>query len=407
MDLQIDRIEILLLAAALVAMLCRRLQFPYTVGLVLTGVALSFVPFAPTVTLTKELLFSALLPPLIFEAALFLPWNSLRKEMPVVLLMATVGLILAAAITALGMHFLVGWPLLAAGVFGVLIAATDPVSVIATFKESGVTGRLRLLVEAESLFNDGTAAVLFGLLMALSEGASPTLPGLAWNVAWIVGGGVGIGGVLALAVLFIAGKTTDHLVEITLTTVIAYGSFLSAEHLHCSGVLATLTAGIVVGNRGHLGAMSDKGREAAEAFWEYVAFVSNSLIFLLIGTHEAQQDFKSVWWASVVAIALVILGRAAVIYPVSLAFSRSGLRMSSAYQHVMFWGGLRGALALALALGLPAAFPLRNQIVSVAFAVVAFSVLVQGLTMTPLLRRLKLLPGLGDAAAASGRGDSA
>lgn len=402
MELQIDRIELLLLIAALVAMVSRRFRFPYTVGLVVTGVALSIFPFVQAISMTKELLFSALLPPLIFEAALYLEWPDLRREMLPVLLMATIGLILAAAVTALGLHLLAGWPPIAAGIFGILIAATDPVSVIATFKETRVTGRLRLLVEAESLFNDGTAAVLFGLLVAIAQGASPTLLGLAANTLWTVGGGIASGGLLALGLLYLAGKTTDHMVEITLTTVAAYGSFLVAERFHCSGVLATLTAGLVVGNRGHLGAISAKGREAAEAFWEYVAFVSNSMIFLLIGLHEAQQDFSTVLGVSVIAIVLVTLGRAVAIYPICFLLSRSSLRISKAFQHVMFWGGLRGALALALALGLPPELPFREQIVSVAFAVVAFSVMVQGLTMTPLLRHLNLLPsatGAGDASA--------
>lgn len=392
MEFHIDRIELLLLIAALVAMVCRRFSFPYTVGLVFTGVALSFLPFMPTMTLTTELLFSALLPPLIFQAAMLLPWPELRREMPVIIPMATIGLALAALVTALGMHFLVGWPPIAAGIFGILIAATDPVSVIATFKEARVEGRLGLLVEAESLFNDGTAAVLFALLLAIAGGASPTFMGLMGDTLWVVGGGIASGGLAALALLYVAGKTTDHLVEITLTTVAAYGSFLLAERFHCSGVLATLTAGLVVGNRGHLGAISEKGREAAEAFWEFAAFVANSLIFLLIGLHEAQQDFSSVWMVAVAAVALVTVGRALVIYPISFLFSRSGLRLSMAFQHIMFWGGLRGALALALALGLPPSIPFREQIVSVAFAVVAFSVVVQGLTMTPLLRLLGLLP---------------
>lgn len=392
MEFVIDRIEFLLLVAALVAMLARRYRFPYTVGLVVTGLTLSALPFVHSVALTKELLFSALLPPLIFEAALFLRWPSLRKEMPVVILMATVGLVLAALVTASGLYWLVGWPAISAGIFGVLIAATDPVSVIATFKEARVTGRLSLLIEAESLFNDGTAAVLFALLVAIAQGTSPTFAGLLGNTLWIVGGGIACGGLLALAVLYLAGKTTDHLVEITLTTVSAYGSFLLAEHFHCSGILATLTAGLVVGNRGPLGAMSNKGREATEAFWEYVAFVSNSLIFLLIGLHEAQQDFSSVLGVAAIAIVLVTLGRAAAIYPLAFLISRSSLRISAAHQHVMFWGGLRGALALALALGLPPDLPFQKQIVSVAFAVVAFSVMVQGLTMAPLLRHLNLLP---------------
>lgn len=392
MEFQIDRIELMLLIAALVAMISSRFRFPYTVGLVFAGIALSFLPFVPTLTMTKELIFSALLPPLIFEAALFLPWKELRRELPIIILMATVGLLLAAIVTSAGLHSLAGWPLESAGVFGVLIAATDPVSVIATFKEASVKGRLRLLVEAESLFNDGTAAVLFGVLVAVGDGVGfPSPLNLAVDMVLVVGGGVACGGLVAVSVIYLAGKTTDHLVEITLTTVSAYGSFLLAEHLHCSGILATLTSGLIVGNCGPLGAMSTKGREIAEAFWEYVAFVSNSLIFLLIGIHEAQRDFSGMWASAIIAVVLVIIGRIVTIYPIAFLFSRSHLRIACAHQHIMFWGGLRGALALALALGLPPSLPFREQIVSTAFAVVAFSVIVQGLTMFPLLRRLKLL----------------
>jgi CPA1 family monovalent cation:H+ antiporter len=141
-----------------------------------------------------------------------------------------------------------------------------------------------------------------------------------------------------------------------------------------------------------LGAISHKGREAAEAFWEFAAFISNSLIFLLIGLHEAKQEFSAIWPVALIAILLVTVGRAMVVYPTARLFGKSSLRMSLAYQHIMFWGGLRGALALALALGLPAYIPYRESIVSVTFAVVAFSVLIQGLTMNGLLKYLGLLP---------------
>jgi monovalent cation:H+ antiporter, CPA1 family len=188
--------------------------------------------------------------------------------------------------------------------------------------------------------------------------------------------------------MFLAGRTTDHLVEITFTTLAAYGSFFLAEHFHCSGVLAALTAGLVVGNYGVLGSISAAGRGAVESFWEYVAFVVNSLIFLLIGGREAQQHFGSLWLPVVVAITLVTLGRAAAIYPLCVVFARSQLKVDMRHQHILFWGGLRGALALALVLGLPDDLPHHNEIVTVAFAVVAFSIFAQGLTMTPLLRKL-------------------
>jgi CPA1 family monovalent cation:H+ antiporter len=170
--------------------------------------------------------------------------------------------------------------------------------------------------------------------------------------------------------------------------VAAWGSFLLAEHLQLSGVLATLAAGLLMANYRSLGEISPRGKGAVEDFWEYAAFIANSLVFLLIGMRSAQVDVRAVWVSAVAAILLVTLGRAAAIYPCCLLFAGSGLRVSARHQLVLFWGGLRGALALALALGLPPEIPLREQIVTISFAVVAFSVFVQGLTMTPLLRRV-------------------
>jgi CPA1 family monovalent cation:H+ antiporter len=182
------------------------------------------------------------------------------------------------------------------------------------------------------------------------------------------------------------------LVELTFTTVAAYGSFLLAEQFHFSGVLATIVAGLIIGNRGPLGVLSDHGREAVEAFWEYAAFAANSLVFLLIGMHETSQQFASVWLPTLVASVFVIIGRAVAVYPICLLFSRSDLRVTTRHQLALLWGGLRGALALALALGLPAGMARREEIITVSFAVVAFSIFVQGLTMPPLLRLIGELP---------------
>ena len=245
MGLSIESIELLLLVAAVVAMLARRLRVPYSVGLVVAGISLALLPFAPKIELTKDLIFTVLLPPLIFEAAFYLHWRELRRDLPVVLVLASVGVLLSAAVTAVGMHLFAGWQWPSALVFGVLIAATDPVSVIATFKEAGVAGRLRLLVEAESLFNDGTAAVAFGIVVSLAMGHNLTRLEMGATLFLTVGGGILCGAALTGILLLIAGRTDDHLVEITLTTVAAYGSFLLAEHLHFSGVLATLTAGLI------------------------------------------------------------------------------------------------------------------------------------------------------------------
>lgn len=391
MEMQIKTIGVLLIIAAIVAMVARRFQFPYTVGLLFAGISLSLLPFIPSFELTKELIFSLLLPPLIFEAALFLKWKELKGVMPVVVVLASIGLFFSALVTGLGMYYLLDWPPVAAAIFGVLIAATDPVSVIATFKEAGVKGKLRVLVESESLFNDGIAAVLFSLVLAFAAGNAPTALGLTVDAILIIGGGIAAGAIVALAVLYLAGKTKDHMVELTFTTVAAYGSFFLAEHFHWSGVLASLTAGLIVGNRGPLGAISDKGREAVEAFWEFAAFIVNSLIFILIGIHEAKQAFSAVLIPSLLAIVLVVFGRAFAIYPLAALFTKSKYNISTKHQHILVWGGLRGALALALSLGLPDTIPYRAEIITIAFAVVAFSVVVQGLTITPLMRKLGLL----------------
>jgi CPA1 family monovalent cation:H+ antiporter len=341
--------------------------------------------------LSRDLIFSVFLPPLVFEAALFISWREFKRDLPVVALLATAGVVLAAAVTALGMHYALGWDWGSAIVFGALIAATDPVSVIAIFKESGVQGRVRLLIEAESLLNDGTAAVAFVAVLGVLAGGNEGFVSVTGMLFMTIVGGVLIGGVVASLFMLLAGRTPDYLVEITFTTLTAYGSFLVAEHYHFSGVLAALTAGLVVGNFRSSGPISDIGRNALGPFWEYVAFVANSLIFLLIGAQEAEQHFKGLWVPVLIAIALVTLGRAVAIYPLCALFARSYLKVDLRHQHVLFWGGLRGALALALALALPENLIYHDAIIAITFAVVAFSVFAQGLTITPLLRRLMQL----------------
>ncbi len=383
---------LLLLIAGVVAMISRRLRLPYSVGLVTAGIVLALVPFSPKVALTKELLFTVLLPPLIFEGALSISWKQLRPELPIVLTLATAGVVISAGATGIGMYYLAGWPWLSAMVFGVLIAATDPVSVIATFKEAKAHGRLLLLVESESLLNDGTAAVLLAIVLEVALGGTITASQVGIRLIVMVGGSLLCGALVAGVVLLLAGGNDDHLVEITFTTVAAYGSFLLAENAHLSGVLATLTAGLIVGNVGQLGSTSERGREAVQAFWEYAAFVANSLVFLLIGMREASEHFLTRWPSVALAIVLVLVARALSVYGCCAVFAGSTRRVTFRHQHVLFWGGLRGALALALALALPPEIPRREAIVTASFAVVAFSVFAQGLSLTPLLRHFGEIP---------------
>lgn len=388
MAISVQSAALLLLIAGVVAIVTRRLHIPYSVGLVVAGIIVALLPYAPQVNLTKDLIFTALLPPLLFEAALLIHWDQLRRDFPVIVVLATLGVLISAAVTATGMHYLTHWHWLSAIVFGALIAATDPVSVIATFKEAKAHGRLLVLIEAESLLNDGTAAVLFGVVVAVAAGQHLSPFQVTFMLLREIGGGILCGAAVSVAALFLTGRTDDHLVEITFTTVAAYGSFLLADHFGLSGVLATITAGLVMGNLKTFSTISARGREAVEAFWEYASFVANSLVFLLIGMHEANQNFKAIWIPALIAIAVVTLSRAVEIYPSCLLFFRSSLRIPLKQQHVLFWGGLRGALALALALGLPTEIAGRDKIIGVSFAVVAFSVFIQGLTIRPFLRNM-------------------
>lgn len=392
MELGVEKAALLLLVAAVVAILTRRLRLPYSVGLVAAGVALAFLPFAPAIPLTRNLLFTVLLPPLIFEAAFNLDWSQLRKDLPLTLVLATIGVILSAAVTTVGMHLAVGWPWISALLFGALISATDPVAVIATFRDARAHGRLLLLVESESLFNDGTAAVLFAICATVATGADPSTGRVLLDFLLTLGGSLVCGALVALGALLLAGRTDDHLVEITFTTVAAYGSFVLADNFHFSGVLATLVAGLILGNFRAMQAIEERGREAVQAFWDYGAFVANSFIFLLIGMRVGQQHFFGGWISVAAAIVIVLVSRAIVVYPCCALFSHSRLRVTKPHQHILFCGGLRGALALALALALPAEVPNRESIISISFAVVAFSIFVQSLTLKPLLRKFGEIP---------------
>jgi CPA1 family monovalent cation:H+ antiporter len=403
MDVLLFRALSLLGLAILVALAARRLRLPYTVGLVLAGAALAATRSHAGLALTHDLIFDIVLPPLLFEAALNLRWSDLRRDLVPVIALSTIGVALCAVVVAAGLVAGLGWPLESALVFGALISATDPISVIALLKETRVTGRISLLIEAESLFNDGAAAVLFTLILiwaAHDPGNVQDPLTVATTVLIVAGGGLAAGFGVGLIAVMLAGTSEDHLVETALTVVAAFGSFLIAEHFGASGVLASVAAGLTMGNLGVLMpkerfglSITPHGRAFVLEFWEFAAFLANSLVFLLIGSALATIDFaREGLLALTLVIAFALLGRAVAVYPVCLAFLRSRWAIPLNQQHLLWWGGLRGALALALALALPADLPRRDDILISAFAVVAFSVIVQGLTAPLALKVLRLTP---------------
>lgn len=384
--LYVEELVILLMTVAMgVGILSRRLRMPYTVGLVLMGLSIALFTRLH-LTITPALILGLLVPPLIFEAAFHLRLEMLRRDVGLILALAVPGVILTMLLVAGLVSWGTGFPFLTALLFGALIAATDPVAVVALFRSLGAPKRLQVLLEGESLMNDGTAIVVFSLVLGLAGGEKFRGAQALADFFRIAGGGFVVGLLLGAVAAEVTRHIDEHLLETTLTTVLAYGAYLLAENLHVSGVLAVVAAGLVIGNAGPRG-MSPTTRIVVFNFWEYAAFLANSFVFLLIGMQVDLSLLLANWQAILWAIAAVLLARLVGVYGLTLFFRD----LPFAWRHVLFWGGLRGAISLALALGLPTTLAGRPQLLAMAFGVVLFTLLVQGPTMEPLIRRLQLV----------------
>jgi CPA1 family monovalent cation:H+ antiporter len=381
-------IVILLLIASAVAVVTRRLRVPYTVGLVIIGLAITLLN-PQKVELAPQIIMLLLVPPLVFEAAFHIRFDDLRRDFWLILLLAVPGVIL----TTLLVGWLVAWgtglALQAALVFGALIAATDPVAVVALFRRLGAPRRLQVLLESESLLNDGTAIVMFGIMISTTLNGGFDLRQSISQFVTVSGGGVIVGLVFGLSISQFVKRIDEPLVETTLTTALAFGSYVLAETFHVSGVLAVVTAGIISGNTSQQ-TMSASTRLVVHNFWEYAAFVANSFIFLLIGLTIDLNILVENWEAIAWAIFAALSARFVSTYGLSLF----GREISQKWKHVLFWGGLRGAITLALALSLPEEgifIAERGRLQAMAFGVVLFTLLVQGVSMDWLVKRLKLV----------------
>jgi CPA1 family monovalent cation:H+ antiporter len=376
----------LFLVSSLVAVLGRRFRVPYTVGLVLAGLVLSLrspieIEFPPEIFLTL------LLPPLLFEAAFHLNLEELRNNIATILILAIPGVILNMMLVGVIVWWGAGLALPIALVFGALIAASDPVAVVGIFRKLGAPKRLAVLLEGESLLNDGTAVVIFNLtLVTIAANSFSLVDGIVEFIR-VAGGGVIIGLIIGWLVSRVIARIDDHLVETMLTTVVAFGSYWVAEEIHVSGVLAVVAAGLVSGNIGPRG-MSPTTRIVVFNFWEYAAFLANSVVFLLIGLQSDVRSLLMNWQVILWAVVGVLASRAVVVY----LLSNLGKRIPRNWRHVLFWSGLRGAIALTLALSLPDAFEQwRETVISMTFGVVLFSMIVQGFSMDRILWRLKVI----------------
>jgi len=388
----------LLLIASLVAIATRRFRLPYTVGLVLIGLSMPWLVriFRLTEILgtfdpaqSSEIILYLLVPPLIFEAAFHIRMEDLRRDFWLILLLAVPGVIVTMLMVGGIVHLGTGMLIKTALVFGALIAATDPVAVVALFRRLGVPRRLQVLLEGESLFNDGTAIVMFNLVVDIALVGRFNLVNTVTDFLTVAGGGTLIGIGLGMLVSQIIQRIDDPLVETTLTTVLAFGAYVLAEVLHVSGVLAVVAAGVVNGNAGPRG-MSPTTRVVVFNFWEYLAFVANSFVFLLIGLAIDLEILAQNLLYIAIAIVAVLLARGISIY----GFSLFGRGIPGKWKHVLYWGGLRGAIALALALTLTEKGLMledAKHLQAMAYGVVLFTLMVQGISMDWVVKKLKLV----------------
>lgn len=386
----------LLLIALVVALVTRRTKRPYTIALVIVGLILGLLQLIEPIQLSKELVLAVFLPPLLFEGAIHIRMAIFRKRAGIIFGLALGGTLLTALFVGTAVYWLLGFDWLTSLLLGIIVAPTDPVSVLATFKAAKVNRELSTIVESESLFNDGIAVVLYVIVLRALGGA----PLNAWqglgDFLLVVGGGTAVG----LAIGFLAGRllkrVDDHLVQVMATLIVVYGAYLLAEHFHLSGVVAVAVAGLAVGNHGLLHT-SDEARENVGLFWEVLAFLVNSTVFLLIGFTLIPDRLVGDLLAAAVVFGGLLGTRALIVYGLSALIDRRQGNLPRSWRHIIFWGGMRGAVPVALALGLPSGLAGRETVTAVVFGVVFFSLLGQGLTMPALLRRSRLSQSEEDA----------
>lgn len=383
-------IELLLVATG-VGVVARRWRIPYSTALVLAGAGLGYAKLMPAIRLDADIILSVFLPILVFGAAIDTDATHLRANVRPVALLSTLGMLVITALTGTFLHYLLDMDWALAMLLGSMLSITDTVSVLAIFRGLKVPKRLAILVEGESLLNDGTALVLYQVVLAVVLTGHLHLQSAMGTFFLVSLGGIVIGAALGYVVSQAISQTHDHLVEILLTSALALGAYTLAEWLKASGVMATVIAGLVVGNYGWRRSLSPSSQIALGSFWEYAGFGVNSAVFLLLGLSVDLPNIGNYILPIFLCLLALHGGRLITIYGGHFLL-RSWMRvpLPASWQHVLVWGNMKGSLTLALALALPVTVPQRSLLISLVFGVVLVSLVTQGLSLGPLMRWLRI-----------------
>jgi monovalent cation:H+ antiporter, CPA1 family len=379
----------MLLGASILGILAWRIHLPYAVALVVGGLIAEQSHVVALPQLEPRVLLFVFLPPLLFDAAFRLDATQLRQVAQPVIWLAVPGTIATAALVGLVLVLTLHMPIAVALLFGSIVSATDPVAVVGVFRNLDAPRRLAVLVEAESLINDGVAITLYTASATLVSSGNGDVPGALGLFVREVAGGVAIGAVLGLVFSRLSAAVDDHLVEMTLSTALAYGSYLAAQSIETSGALACVAAGLIHGSYGRDVGMSERARRVLDDLWEYFGFVVNALVFLLVGFSANLAGLFASAGPVLVSIASVLASRILVVtIPPALLLLTRRIKLVTSHGErvVLIWGGLRGALTITLALALPPELAERQLLIDMAFGVVLFTLLVQGVTLSRVIQ---------------------
>jgi len=378
----------LLVLAGLIAAVAKRLPIPYVTLLAVVGASCGQLLSGHVPVLNHDLILFVFLPGLLFEAALNLDWALLKTNLVAVVILATLGVVLTTAVVALLGHLALGLPIAAAVLFGAAVSATDPVAVVATFRQLQLPPRLANLIEAESLLNDGTGVVVFTVALAALAAPHLTATGAVLEFLRLALGGLALGAALGWVMSRLTMRMDDPQIEMTLTAITAYGGYLLGQELRVSGILCVVAAGVVVGNYGRPRHMSEQTQLAVSTLWGYVAFLLNSAIFILIGAEVPWALLRANLGLVAAGTAVALLARAVCVYGLMNLVKPFSRPVSLRWQHLLVWGGLRGAVAIALILSLSPVGHQLQLVRAVVFGVVLTSIIIQGGTIGLVSRRL-------------------